>query len=330
MNKSVFLTIAVLLLQNVYGQQVAFFDMEPMHTLRKLKEYKQSPLVYSVSEKQIKFTTPGKKTRVLNKNYKEIETQIISLENDSIQKEESFQLRLNKFAKVSKIKVLINEFLGSTKPFEVKKSKLITAQKLAHANRINELIYADNSINTALKSKFFVLKLNKLDLKVHLKKVTWRLDQMNLVEPSRKPSTLLDTRLKDLRAKKSSLKQYNYIATKPTVSVKNILVTNQLLNSNLLEGTFKQVGAFYIIQNDYNKNLKKGQVVTPKLVAKLGLDKKGFVGPKQVLFQDAKSKKQYITESNFLERYAFSINGKFNAGINSDVVYSNGLSMNSK
>ena len=330
MNKSVFLTVAVLLLQNVYGQQVSFFDMEPMHTQRKLKEYKQSPLVYSVSEKQVKLTIPGKKTRVLNKDYKEVESQIASLKNDSIHKEESFQLKLNKFSEVSKIKVLINEFLSSQKPYEIKKTKLIAAQKLAKANGVDELIYADNSINTSLKSKFFVLQLNKLDLKVHLKKVTWRLEQMDLVAPVKKPNVLMNQRLKDLRSKKRSLKPYNYIATKPTVSVKQVLVASQTLNSNLLEGQYKQLGSYYIVQNDYNKSLKKGQIVTPKLVAKLGLNKKGFVGPQQVLFEDLKTKKQYITESNFLERYAFSINGKFNAGLNSDIVYSNGLSIHSK
>lgn len=325
MNKGVFLMITMLLLQNLYGQQSAFFDLEPKHTQRKLKEYKQSPQVYAVNERQLKFTTSVAKKRIKNQEYEVLESEITSLENDSIQREMKYQFELGKFSQVSKIKILINDFLSSTKPYELKKEKLITAQKLAQSNNVNELIYADKSINTELKNKFFVLQLNKLDLKVHLKKVTRRLDQIDLVKPSRKPSALIDQRLKDLRTRKRGVKQYNYLASKPKTVLKNgLITTNKIDNIGLLEGQFKQVGFYYVLKNNFKLNFKKGQLISAGDVAKFNLDKKGYVGPSQVLFQNVKTKNKYITQSNFLNRYAFSINGKFNNGqSNTALVISN-------
>ena len=322
MKNGIFLMFTMLLLQNVYGQQNTFFDMEPKHTQRKLREYKEAPVLYGLVEKKFKYVTAAPKKRIENKEYKELETQITALEKDSIQSEADHLYKLDKFSQVGKIKVLIDDFLTSPKPYEIKKDKLISAQKIAGANGITELIYADSSINSSFKSKFFVLQLNKLDLKVHLKKVNMRLSQLDLVEPVKKPSSLIDHRLKDLRSKKSGLKRYKYITSKPKTTFKNgLAVTNKLNISGSLKGEFKQIGKYYIAQSDYKGIFKKGQVLSIAEVKKHNLSDKGYVGPLQVLIQNVGSKVKYITKDNFLNRYAFSINGKFNRTGSTATVY---------
>lgn len=318
MKRCLLVMISMLFLQNGYSQHTTFFNLEPKHTQRKLKEYDQSPVVYKVAEKEFKFIAAASKKRVENKEFKELELEITALENDSIQREEQYKIKLSKFSQVSKIKVLINDFISSTKPYELKKEKLVTAQKIANTHGIDELIYADNSINSNLKSKFFVLQLNKLDLKVHLKKVTWRLDKMDLVKPVRKPSALINQRLKDLRARKRNVRQYKYIASKPKTIMKKGLVTMNEFSPSVIEGQFVNLGTYYIVKNDYKHIFKKGQLLDGEVARKYKLASQGFVGAKQLLMQDTRTKEKFVTNSDFLNRYAFSINGKFNSKASED------------
>ena len=48
---------------------------------------------------------------------------------------------------------------------------LVKAQVISSENNLGYFIYADSEINPKLKSKFFVLSMNKMDLKIHLKTV---------------------------------------------------------------------------------------------------------------------------------------------------------------
>ena len=155
--------------------------------------------MYAVVEKKFKFVAAASKRKVLNKKYEALEAEISSLVADSIAYDAKFQNKLSEYSEVIEIKKLVESFLNSTKPYEIKKSKLIKAQKLALQHNVNELIYADSQINSQFKSKFFVLQLNKVDLKVHLKKISWRLDQMELVKPVKSPSSILNQRLQELR-----------------------------------------------------------------------------------------------------------------------------------
>lgn len=316
MNKYFFILLSLIIANIATAQKTEYYDMEPKHTLRKLRENNRNPKVYPVSMKHFNLTAKAKKRRIPNKDYAVLETEIKGLMEDSIAAENAHQSKIRDFAEVSKIKTLIEGFLTSGKPYELKKNDLIEAQNLADTHGVKELIYADAQVNSAQKSKFFVLQLNKLDLKVHLRKVTWRLDQMDLVDPVRKPTSLLDQRLKDFRKKRSGVKKYNYVTSTPKKVSKNILAVSDNSSRSLgdLSGKYTKKGLYHVVISDYKQLFKKGMLISLDDAKKYKLEESGYVGPIQLLIREEASKKDFVTERTFLNAYAFSINGKFNNG----------------
>jgi len=316
MNKYFFILLSLIIANVATAQKREYYDMEPKHTLRKLRENKLSPKVYAVSMQKFNLTAKAKKRKVLNKDYAVLDTEIKSLMADSIKAEKAYQSKVRAFAEVSKIKTLIEGFLNSAKPYELKKEDLIEAQNLADAHGVKELIYADSNVNSSQKSKFFILQLNKLDLKVHLRKITWRLDQMDLVNPVKKPTSLLDQRLKDFRKRKNGIRKYNYITSTPKKVSKNKLAINNGTPRSLgdLSGKYTKGGLYHVVLSDYKLLFKKGMLITPEEAKKYKLEETGYVGPIQMLITEESTKKDFVTERTFLNAYAFSINGKFNSG----------------
>ena len=314
MKNVLLILLSIVLSNSIFAQNKDYYDLEPKHTLRISKEYNKFPVIYKVNNKEFVFSTKPKSKKVLNKKYALLSEQINDLEAQNAKRTSLYEGKIKKFKEVSKIKTLINTFLNSKMPYEIKKKNLIEAQTLASNHGVNELIYADSNINSSLKNKFFVLQLNKLDLKVHLKKVTWRLEKMDLVKPVESPSNLLEENLKELQLKKSRLRKYDLIASKPKITKKQGLVIGaSSVPLKQVSGQFVKKGVYFIIKNNYKSLFKKGMLVSVSDVRKYNLEQKGYVGSAKELIVDTNTQHLYISEKTFLNKYAFSINGKYNA-----------------
>jgi len=139
---------------------------------------------------------------------------------------------------------------------------------------------------------------------------------MDLVNPVRKPTSLLDQRLKDFRKKRGGLRKYNYITSTPKKVVKNKLAINDSNPRSLgdLSGKYTKGGLYHVVLSDYKLLFKKGMLISPGEAREYKLEESGYVGPIQMLITEESTKKEFVTERTFLNAYAFSINGKFNSG----------------
>ena len=299
--------------QMTFSQSVNHFDLDPKHTVRKINEFNSLPALYAVVEKEYVFNYEPVSEKFHNNAYAEINKEINYLVKDSVQKENVFNGELEKFTEVMKIKTLINEFLGSKEAYEFKKNKLVTAQNIASKYKLNHLIYADDNINTNYKSKFFMLKLNNLDMKVHLKRIVWDLEKINLVSPVKNSSETINGRLKQLRKKKKAIGPYNVIITNKEPKYKTSLTTATKVDVKNFKGKFQHLGVYYTIKNNYKDMFKKGMLVDSKTAKEYNLINKGYTGVAKQMLLETTNNKKFVSPINFIEQYAFSINGKFNA-----------------
>ncbi len=313
MENKLLIIISLVLSQIVFGQQDVY-KIDPLHTNRKLKELNFEPELYSVVFKDVQFISEGKRQRVLNPSYIVLKREIEELNEENAVLLEDFEEKYKKYTDVEKIKSSINKFMSSESGFEIKKNFLIEAQKLALENGINELIYADASVNPTKKSKFLLLKLNKLDLKVHLKRVSWKLNALTTSLP------LKDTKTEELlKTKQNQLentRKYNYIETEAIKTQKSgLFLANKLESVKSLKGEFVSVGEYFILKEDIHHKFKKGEIVDHEVVISNQLINKGMVGDPKMLFKNTITNAVFLGNINFLRQYAFTINGKFNKHI---------------
>ena len=306
-----------------FGQQLSLYEFEPIHTFRKLKEFKDVPLVYSVDEVSIEKTITVGLVPVLNKDYVILEQKIKKLEKDSTVYHNKISKIIKKQNDLKKIKTLINSFIASPKDFESKKEKLITAQKIANHYNLNELIYADGNINSNKKAKFLVLKIDKLDLKVHLKRVIWRVE--DLLVPIPTSDSTIDKSLKKLRDEIRGLEKFNYKdGGYKKISRDGMAIKNKVHNFKIIEGEFEQLGTYYILYNGYKKIYKQGEIVNHHTAAKNNLIQNGYAEVPRILLKHTQTDKLYIADLDFVNQYAFLINGKFNKGKQPLEIYKEG------
>jgi len=195
-------------LTTVYGQYAVYEFKGNLNSLISKKK-NEIPTVFEVIKGKISVKKKTPRKKVENPIYKNIDLELKELLKDSIQLVEANRKKIDTYNTIDSAKNLINQFIRSTKPYEIKKEKLIKAQLLADNNNLDVLIYADTKINAKNKSKFFVLKLNSLDLKVHLKKIVWKIESKNKKPDIKTPSS--PEKASELRKKLKTVNPYKYI-----------------------------------------------------------------------------------------------------------------------
>lgn len=308
--KNHLLMIVVILSQMVFGQNNVY-KIDPIHTNRKVKELNFEPVIHMVKFKEVQIISGGVKRRIVNLPYVLLEKEIEALKEENIVLQIAFEKGYKRYNDLEEMKSSITKFLNSNSDFDSKKGLLIKAQSLALENGISELIYADESINRIKKTKFMLLKMNKLDLKVHLKRISWKLNSMVIQEPIKETAKeeLLAARINQL----ANMPKYKYSKTKEFKTKKSGLYLDQKVPSaNVLKGDFVMVGKYYILKTEVGNEFKKGEIVDSQEAISNQLAKKGAVGKQKFLFKNKATNVIYISDIDFLNNYAFTINGKFN------------------
>lgn len=265
-----------------------------------------APTVFEVDNKEYKSTTKTSSKRV-TQAYKDAIELVKIAEKDSIEAAQNKDSELAKVHEIGKIKKNINKFLTSKDVYDAKKEMLIDAQKISNKYSLGYLIYADSQINKDYKSKFFVLSHNKLDLKIHLKKLLWKIDSNKNYPAAKVDNSLENNRLKQAREKFKSTKKYEIIQGKSNVRSYNVLTLGKdVINSEeQISGHFESLGEFYVVTagNGY----KSEQLVPAKEVKAKKIKKENFVFEIPiVLIQHSITKSTYVVSPGFIEEYAIN------------------------
>lgn len=289
-----------------YGQY-SYFEFES--TLNNLitKKKNEAPIVFEIVKKSI-IVNKSTQKKVANPTYQKINDELSILVNDSIQTADINKSKLTTYHKKNEIKQLINEYLNSKETFSQKKEKLISAQLLAQKINLDWLIYADDQINIANKSKFFVLKLNHLDLKVHLKKLVWKIDETNKRPTIEKPKLFTPEKVNSLRNQLNNTKPHQYIKgpTKPKKTSVLALGTEITNPDGIINGMFKNMGEYNVILKKINGKTVE-QLISVKKVARLNRKKLNFVFDiTATLLQKVSDNKLYLTANGFIDEYSLT------------------------
>ena len=166
--------------------------------------------------------------------------------------------------------------------------------------------YADSEINPKLKSKFFVLSMNKMDLKIHLKKVIWKMDA---VKPEPENSNeLQNENLKVAREKLQSTNKYEVIKNGPSTESYNVLAlgTDVVEPEKKVSGYFKVLGEYYVV-NSEKEGTNIEELVTVKEAQKKKVKEEDLVFAISVmLIQNIVDKTKYVVSPGFIDQYALN------------------------
>lgn len=298
--------------------QTTVYELDPVHTGRKLKESKASPSLYSVGFRKIDFTSGGGNKKVINKDYLAVEKQIEELREVEISNEGKQDLQRQKEEKVKSIGTLINDFLASESEFNDKKDLLREAQLIANNYNVKGLIYADSDINSSSQAKFKLLAMNDFDLKIHLKRILWDYEEMEEMDFDATSTADIEIdsnaiKLTELETQLSEMKKYSTVQLAAKTTTRSaLLIGSKVPSVKKLKGDFVPIGVYYIVKKDFKNTYKKGEIISSKDYRNSGLPDASLVSSPQLLFKNKESKAVFISEMNFLDRFAFLINGKFN------------------
>lgn len=289
-----------------YGQY-SYFEFESKLNSLITKKKNEAPIVFEIVKKNITVNKSTQK-KVDNPEYQNINIELRKLLNDSIQTAQINKNKLDTYNQKNKIKELLNKYLVSKEGFSIKKQKLIDAQLIAKKMNLNWLIYADDKINTTNKSKFFVLKLNHLDLKVHLKKIVWKINSENKKPIIESPKLYTPKKVNTLRDQLNITKPYKYIKgpIKPQRTRVLALGTEITNPDGIINGMFKNLGEYYVIQKKIKGKLLE-QLISVEKVARLNSKKLNFVFDiTATLLQKVSDQKLYLTASGFIDEYSLT------------------------
>lgn len=310
------LSLFLVLISFALNAQTKVYKLDPIHTARKLEETRVAPSLYSVILRKLNFTTGGGIKKVINKDYIELERKIEELREIQSMNEEEQGVETQKATEIKSIGVLLNDFLASKSDFNDKKSLLKEAQNLAIKYNIEGLIYSDSEINTDAQAKFKLLSMNDFDFKIHLKRILWEYEKMDFNQKDTSNTTETDSntiKLAELEEQLSVIKKYNSVKLSTRTTTRSALLTgSKVPSAKKLQGDFVPIGIYYILKKDVKNKYKKGEIISSKELRNSGLKNTNLVTHSQLLFRNKRSKAMYITESNFLNKFAFLINGKFN------------------
>lgn len=308
-----FILLLILGLISTYiSSQSYVYTLDPHHTKRKLKETKSGLKVYSVISKNVVDVYGGVGKKVINKEYVTAKTELKKL---IAKKNTEEQLYSNQINASKKITNLIENFLHSEESFLDKQHWLIDAQNISDKYKYDFLIFANNEINTEHSSKFKTLKVNGLDLKVHLKRIEWEIESLSIEVPEN--IAILSKQIDSLKSSMEGVEEYKILKSKPVSKKRKALFAYKAFNlsENSFEGEFVPVSYCFIVRENFQnggKKLKKGELIkTSDIVKRKSIDKEFLSSPK-ILFRKKNEKILYLTSANFFKDYAFMINGKFN------------------
>ncbi len=204
------------------------------------------PTVFEVKKKEL-TTKISSKRKVESDIYKQSMLDLDLAIKDSLSVVKENKDRLEQYNQINEIKILINQFIASKEPYELKKLQLVKAQNIAVKTQSNYLIYADDKINPKHKTKYFVLRKRVLDLKVHLKKIVWKIENTNvkpnLIELEEKE------KINQIKTKLKSTKQYEYINGPIKSKKKTLLALGKEITSpnKVIDGQFMGLGEYYVV-----------------------------------------------------------------------------------
>ncbi|WP_029209565.1 hypothetical protein [Aquimarina agarilytica] len=281
------------------------YEFNEFYTQTVISETGKVPYMYSVKKENVTFEKKVKLKRE-SPQYLAALDKLNSFVKDSTSISESYSKELDKFTQLNKVKTLINDFLNSTKPYELKKGKLIEAQKIADTHHKDLLIYADNNINTKNKSNFFVLQLKSLDLKIHLKKVIWKVDASN-----KKPENSNNEDFKNIEKHRNnlkSIKKFEYYYGPSKKSTRNALVLNEKIEKlTTIKGEFKVVNDYVYLKNKTKWHIANELILYSEIKESA---KKDIFSPLKKLIENVNSKELFLVDLDFLETYAINPNKK--------------------
>ncbi len=253
------------------------------------------------TQKQTKKTIKRK-----SKKHDILKVKIDSLEQVEIAFNAVYFKELETYNTIQSIVNNINSFLSSPKSYEAKKHILLAAQKKAITHNIQELIYADTKINTQNRSKYLVLSLNPIELKIHLRRVASAIKLKN----TKPVENLYDTTyLDELRAELSNTNSFYYTKVNgKTKKISRIYKDKKVIDYSHLSGRFKKVNDCYIVLKNFKNKLFKNQIINLEQFENLNLNS-SFISLKEFsIILNTVTKKKYLVAKNFLTTYGSKTN----------------------
>lgn len=287
-----------------YGQYNTYEFKEVLNTLITEKR-NEAPIVFKVNKTNISTATKSKK-KVETKLYKELNLELQEILKDSIKMAENNQQKTDSYKNMNTAKEYINQFISSAEPFEVKKEKLIKAQKIVDRSNLDLLIYSDEKINPENKSKFFILKIKSLDLKVHLKKIVWQIESKNKKPVVKKPFE--SEKAKEVRKKLKSIKRYEFIdGPMRSKKISTLALGEEITRpDDIIDGVFKNRGEYYVIAKKTNNRVVEQLVSVEKIKS---MDSKSYslvFDITATLIQKLEDNSQYLVASGFINEYSLT------------------------
>ncbi len=281
------------------------YELNEFYTKAVISETGKVPYMYSVKKESVSFEKKEKLKRESTQYLNAID-KLNMLVKDSTSISETHSKKLTKFNQLNKVKDLINSFLKSVKPYELKKEKLIEAQKIADTYQESLLIYADDKINSKNKSKFFVLQLKSLDLKIHLKKIIWKVDASN-----KKPENLNNENFKNIEKHRNdlkSIKKFEYYYGPSKKNSRNALVLNKKIEDPItIKGEFKAINDYVYIKTKTKWHINNELILYNEIKESA---KKDIFSTLKKLIKNVNTEELYLVDLNFLETYAIDQNKK--------------------
>ncbi len=281
------------------------YELNKFYTQAVINETDKVPYMYSVKKEHVSFEKKEKQKRE-TKPYLDALLQLEKLVKDSTNVSNNYAEKLERFNQLNKVKTLIDNFLNSKKPFESKKEKLVEAQKIANSYKQDLLIYADDRINTENKSKFFVLKLKSLDLKIHLKKIIWKVDNTN-----KKPENNNNENFKNIEKYRNdlkSIKRFEYYYGPGKKSSRNALVINEKIEKpETVTGNFEAINDYVYVKTKTKWHLSNELILYKKIKKNA---QKDIFSPSKKLIKNVSTQELYLVDLDFLETYAIDLNKK--------------------
>ena len=294
------------------AQNISVYGLDKAFTKNRILRLKSTPAVHTIITKQYVNIEPTtvKKT---SQKYLNLKSSIKTLDTEVRELKKNYEVSLDKYNNINTIVEKINTYLTSQKPFEIKKAFLKEAQLLALENKITEKFYGDHSVNPSFKSRFLVYSLNKIELKIHLKRVVSRIQQINIKpEPFQSPK---NSELELLRNKLQKTKPYIYINGPAKKTYSNYLTLgNKIEKVYDLTGDFRIINESYIITKDVTNKFKKGQLVEKNKIDRLGSDTRAFTDKNTLYIIESigqTNSKKYTVEKSFFKNYGYTFDGKF-------------------